>query len=235
MALSCLCVPSALAAPTVDSILEKHIEAIGGKSALEKIKTRSMKVKLESEMLGNSEGEVLAKAPNKQRTRIEIANSGTLCEGFDGTTAWAKSPWEGLRTKSGDELAKTKRDAVFHRELEAKKTYPDLAFKGTEKTGDEDAFVLESKPSPTSKERFFFSAKTGLLVRQESQFEGPQGQVNVISTPQAYKVFDGIKYPTELKLKFSAGGQNLEFTLQVLEVKHNMELPDAKFSKESAT
>lgn len=232
---SWLAAASVFAAPTVDSILDKHIEAIGGKAALAKLKSRTMKVKMESEALGSSEGEILAKAPNKQRTRIELANSGTLYEGFDGAVAWGKSPWEGLRIKAGDELAKTKRDAIFQRELDAKKIYPDLAFKGTEKIGEEEALVLESKPTHTSKERFFFSAKTSLLIRQESQFEGPQGQVSVVSLPQAYKSFDGIMYPTEVKLKFAAGGQNFEFTLRVLEIKHNVELSDDKFAKDSAT
>ena len=148
--------------------------------------------------------------------------------------AWAKTPWEGLREKAGDELAKVKRDAEFHRELKLKSIYPDLAYKGTEKEGQEEVYVLESKPSASSKERFYLSTKTGLVVRQDSQFEGPQGQVVVSLLAQDYKAFDGIQYPTQLKLKVSAGGQDFEFTMKILEVKHNVTIEDSKFAKPSA-
>ena len=220
--------------PSVDSILAKHIEGMGGKAALEKVNSRVLKFKMESETMGSSEGEIFAKAPNKQRSQIELSTAGTINEGFDGSVAWAQSPWEPLHEKTGDELAKTKRDAEFHRDLKLKSIYPDLAYKGTEKAGEEEVYVLESKPSASSKERFCMSTKTGLLVRQESQFEGAQGQVVLSLVPQDYKAFDGIKYPTLLKLKISAGGQDFEFNMKVLEVKHNVTIEDAKFAKPSA-
>lgn len=225
---------SAADAPTVDSILAKHVEGIGGKAALEKVNSRVLKFKMESETMGPSEGEIFAKAPNKQRSQIELNGSGTINEGFDGSVAWAQSPWEALREKTGDELAKTKRDAEFHRDLKLKFIYPDLAYKGTEKVGDEEVYVLESKPSASSKERFCLSTKTGLLVRQESQFEGAQGQVALRLEPQDYKPFDGIKYPTLLKLKISTGGQSFELNMKILEVKHNVTIEDTKFAKPPA-
>lgn len=137
-------------APTVDSILAKHIEAIGGKEALEKLHSRHVQFKVESDTTGNSEGEVFAQVPDRQRSHVELGTAGVIDEGFDGTVAWAKNPWQGLRLKTGDELAKVKRDAQFHRELRYKSLYPDLAYKATEKVGDEEAWVLESKPSRRS-------------------------------------------------------------------------------------
>ena len=220
--------------PTVDSILAKHIEGMGGKAALEKVNSRVLKFKMESETIGSSDGQIFAKAPNKQRSQIELSNSGTINEGFDGSIAWAQSPWEPLHEKTGDELAKTKRDAEFHRDLKLKSIYPDLAYKGTEKEGEEEVYVLETKPSASSKERFCLSTKTGLLVREDSQFEGPQGQVALTMLAQDYKAFDGIKYPTQMKLKVSVGGQSFEFSMKVVEVKHNVTIEDTKFAKPSA-
>ena len=57
--------PAAAAdAPTVDSILAKHIEAVGGKKAMEKVHSRRVQFRMESEAMGNSEGEVFAQVPS---------------------------------------------------------------------------------------------------------------------------------------------------------------------------
>jgi zinc protease len=219
---------------SVESIINKHIAAMGGKAALEKVNSRTMKFKMESDLMGPSEGQIFAQAPNKQRTQIDIAGTGSINEGFDGAVAWAKTPWDNLRVKAGEELAKVKRDAEFHRELKLKTLYPDLAFKGTEKVGNEEAYVLESKPSATSKERFSFSTKSGLLIRQESQFEGPQGAMNIQVLAQDYKPFEGIQYPTHLKMKVNAAGQSFEFTMKVTEISQNVKIEAEKFAKPAA-
>jgi outer membrane lipoprotein-sorting protein len=186
---------------------------------------------VESESMGTSEGEAFSKTPDRQRTHIDFAGAGSLDEGFDGTVAWAKNPWQGLRVKSGDELAKVKRDARFNRELNFKSIYPDLAYKGTEKVGDEETWLLESKPTATSKEKFWFSTKTGLLLRQEAQYEATEGTVTVNNLVQEYKTFDGLKYPGAIKMKITSGGQDLAFTLKFSDVKYNVEIDSAKFTK----
>src|SRR5262249_24660731 len=150
--------------------------------------------------------------PDRQRSHIDLGAGGVIDEGFDGTVAWVKNPWQGLRVKNGDELAKVKRDARFHRELNFKSAYPDLAYKGIEKVGDEESSLLQSKPTPTSKEKFWFSTKTALLLRQESQYEGADGPVTINALPLDYKTFDNLKFPGALKLKLSTGSQEFGFT-----------------------
>jgi len=226
-----LTLPAAADAPTVDSILAKHIEAVGGKEAIEKVHSRRVQFKTESETMGSGEGEIFAQTPDRQRSHIDLGTTGVIDEGFDGTVAWAKNPWQGLRLKTGDELAKVKRDAQFHRELNYKKIYPDLAYKGVERVGDEEAWLLESKPTTSSKEKFWFSTKTALLLRQESQYEGPDGLLDIDAFAHDYKTFDGLKFPGALKMKISAGGQGFEFRLKFLDVKLNVEIDSAKFAK----
>ncbi|HKS36338.1 MAG TPA: hypothetical protein VJW76_04045 [Verrucomicrobiae bacterium] len=216
-------------APTVDSILDKFVEVSGGKSALEKIKSRTIKGELE--MLGSTSDWVMsAKAPNKQFSEFNNPAFGAVVEGFDGTVAWSRNQG-GVRVKEGEELAKLKRDADFYRDLNLKTLYPDLAYKGTDKVDGEEVRALESKPSASSKERFSFSTKSGLLVLQESEFEGPQGKLSVRVRVDDYRVVDGIKYPHSLKFRIDAGGQEFEFGIKVKEVKHNVSLEDAKFAK----
>ena len=52
-------------AQSVDEILDKYVQAVGGKAAIEKVTTRVMKGKLENPDEGPSPTEIYAKAPNK--------------------------------------------------------------------------------------------------------------------------------------------------------------------------
>ena len=215
--------------PGVDSILDKFVEASGGKSAMEKIKSRTIKGDLD--LMGSTADWMLeAKAPNKQFSGFNNSILGVVADGFDGTVAWSKNQ-SGVRVKEGEELAKTKRDADFYRYLNLKKLYPDLAYKGTDAVDGEEVHVLESKPSPSSRERFSFSAKSSLLIRQESEFEGPQGKLGLSVRLDDFRAVDGIKYAHRLKFKIGAGDQELEFAIKVKEVKHNLVIEDAKFTK----
>jgi len=215
--------------PSVDSILDKFIEAFGGKAAMEKIKSRTIKGDLE--LMGSTSDWVLeAKAPNKQFSGFDNPTLGTVADGFDGTIAWSKNQ-SGVRVKEGEELAKTKRDSEFYRYLNLRKQYPDLGYKGTDKVDGEEVHILESKPSASSTERFSFSTKSNLLIRQESEFEGPQGKVGVTVRLTDFRPVDGIKYAHSLKFRIRAGEQELEFAIKVKEVKHNEAIVDAKFSK----
>src|SRR5207245_4527818 len=115
--------------------------------------------------------------------------------------------------------------------LNLKKLYPDLAYKGTDKVDGAEARVLESRPSSTSKERFSFNANSGLLVRQESELEGPQGKLIASVRLDDFRAVEGVKYPFDLKFKINSGGQDFEFAIKVKEVKHNVTIEEAKFAK----
>jgi len=45
---------------------------------------------------------------------------------------------------------------------------------------------------------------------------------------------DGVKVPQTLKYQFGQGGNTIEFTIKIVDVKHNVEVPDSKFAKPSA-
>ena len=215
--------------PSVDTILDKFVEACGGRSAMEKIKSRTIRGELD--LMGSTTDWVLeAKAPNKQFSGFDNPALGAVADGFDGTVAWSKNQ-SGVRVKEGEELAKAKRDSEFYRYLNLKKLYPNLGYKGTDKVDGEDVHVLESKPSATTKETFSFSAKSNLLIRQESEFEGPQGKIGVTVRLTDFRPVDGIQYAHSLKFKIRAAEQELEFAIKVKEVKHDVAIEDAKFSK----
>jgi hypothetical protein len=215
--------------PSVDSILDKFVAACGGKSAIEKVKSRTIRGELD--LMGSTTDWLLeAKAPNKQLSGFNNPALGDVADGFDGTVAWSKNQ-SGVRVKEGEELAKTKRDAEFYRYLKLKQLYPNLSYKGTDKVDGEEVHVLECKPSASARETFSFSTKSNLLIRQESEFEGPQGKIGVTVRLMDFRPVDGIQYAHSLKFKIRAAEQEIDFAIKVKEVKHDATIEDAKFSK----
>jgi zinc protease len=218
-------------AATVDAILKKYVTAIGGKDAFDKVESRHIKADLE---FGGSTAEWTseAKAPNKRATRVDLPGIGLFEDGFDGTTAWTKSQ-AGVQTKQGDELALAKLDAELRRDVRFKELYPNLESKGTEMFNGEQVEVLEAKPTATSRARFSFSAKTGLLVRQQADYKNNDGNPITVETEFSdHRAVEGIKYPHAQKVSVLADGQPLfDFTLKLKEIKHNSKIDDSMFKK----
>jgi hypothetical protein len=219
------------ALPTVDDILAKHVNAVGGKEAIEKITSRSMKGSFDLEAFGvaGAPVEMLTKAPNKSAMKIDVTGFGVVNRVFDGATGWDSNPMTGLRELSGVELAQMKRGSDFYQHLNYKKLYTKMEVKGKEKVGSYETYVIEAMPAEGSPEKLYFDVNTGLLVRQDGEADGPQGKMPLEIYMEDYKVVDGVKIAHTVKQVNPAMTIVIKFT----EVKNNVEIDDAKFNKPS--
>jgi len=220
--------PAAL--PTVDEILDKYVKAIGGKEAIEKIKSRTAKGSFEIEAMNmNGTIEMFAKAPNKNATKIDLPGVGVVNDVYDGSKGWDSNPMTGLRELTGAELAAMKRRADFHSEIHFKQQYPKMEVKGKEKVGSSEAYVIEATPDEGAPEKLYFDVNTGLIVRHDLEVEGPQGKMATEVYTDDYKVVDGVKIPHTLKQVNPMFAMTMKFT----EIKTNVEIDEAKFNKPS--
>lgn len=222
--------PTTDALPTVDQIIEKHVQALGGKAAIEKITSRTVKGTIDIPAMGISgTTQSYAKAPNKFGVTSSISGIGDFLQGFDGTTAWEQNPMAGFRVLSGAELALIKRDAEFHGDLKFKQLYPKAVVKGKQKLGDRDVYLIEATPAEGGPEQLYYDVQTGLLARRDFVLDSPQGQIPTETYMEDYKDVDGVKVPFTIRQNNSA----VSFTIKVTEVKHNVPVDDAKFNKPS--
>src|SRR5438128_3428429 len=85
-------------AQTADDIVEKHLAALGGRAAMGKLKSRSLKGTITvSSPVGDLSGniEILNQEPNKMRTLIQLDLTGiglgkvVQDQRFDGTAGYA--------------------------------------------------------------------------------------------------------------------------------------------------
>ncbi len=217
--------------PSVDAILEKLIEASGGRTALEEITSRTYKGTFEMPSMGSSgTWERFEKPPNKSLNVVQVEGFGTVMQGCDGTTAWDDNPMVGLVERSGTALEDAKRDSEFNRELRMKEIYKDLVVVRREAVGPRTAFVVEATPPQGAVEKLYFDTETGLLLRTDAEREGPQGPVNATMYLEDYRDVDGLKFPHTLRQEMG----EFAFVLKITEIKLNAEIDDAKFKKPAA-
>ena len=221
---------TAAAMPSIDEVLTKYVKAIGGKEAHQKLTSRTAKGTFEIPAMGiSAAAELFAKAPNKSLTVIDVPGYGVVQEGFDGTVAWAMEPQNGLREKAGAELAATKRDEDFYRDLHFKELYPKLEIAGKESIGDREAYGMKATAADGTVDKFYFDTQSGLLVRADIERETPQGKLPIQTFFEDYKEVDGVKIPFTVRQSTAA----FSFVVKLTEVKHNVEISDAKFAKPS--
>ena len=219
------------ALPSVDQILDKYVQAMGGKAAIEKQTSRVSKGTFEIAAFGaTGTAEIFEKAPNKTASVVNVAGFGVVQEGFDGKAGWAVDPQNGARDKTGAELASAKLDAEFLKPVKIKQLYPKIVVKGKDKVGEKEVYVLEATPVESSVETWYFDTQTGLILRQDMEREGPQGKQAVQSFLDDYRDVDGIKIPFKLRQVTSA----FTIDIKIEEVKHNVPIDDAKFNKPAA-
>ncbi len=218
------------ASPTVDQILEKYIKALGGKEAVEKITSRVAKGNFEMEQLGEgSTTEIYAKAPDKEYT-VTTTPMGDFKRGYNGTVGWQDNPQVGLADLTGGQLADMKRGSDFYRDIKLKELYPKQTLKGKEVVNGKDTYVVELTPTEGSAETWYFDADSGLVVRVQSQMEGPNGIMDVDTTLDDYRDVDGVKFPFTIHQSFG----DFAFTIKLTDVKQNVPIDDAKFDKPAA-
>jgi hypothetical protein len=120
-------------APTIEQIIDKYVQAIGGKTAVEKINSRIMKGSLITSG-GSAPIEVFEKAPNKFLVIIDSPVSGLSQNGYNGSVAWSKNPQRGLREMSGPEVENFKREYDLHKETKLQEFYSKMTVKGKSKS-----------------------------------------------------------------------------------------------------
>ncbi len=214
--------------PTVDQVLDKYVEALGGKAALEKATSRVSKGSFElPEMGASGTVTVYAKAPDKTAVVVDIPSFGVIKQAFDGTVSWEDNPMSGLTEKSGAALATAKREASFRRELELKTQYKQWEIKGKQKLGDQDVYVMVATPDQGAVETWYFDAATGLLARVDAEREGPQGTALIQASFKDYRDVEGVKIPFRIEQVMPG----MTIITKMDEVKQNVDIPDSQFAK----
>ena len=215
--------------PTVDEILDRYVQALGGAQAFQKVTSRIAK----GSRIG-ADGvlvpeDVYQKAPNKILT-VTTYPDVAFSTGFNGIAGWGSSSKEGQRDLPAPVLAQLKSDSDLYKEIRTKDLYRKLVLAGKSMIGDAEVYVIDATPRTGSSEKLFFDARTGLLLRRYMESETVLGMFPLQTDYEDYREVDGIKQP--FLIRWSMPGRS--WGRKIVEMKQNVDIDDARFNPPSS-
>jgi hypothetical protein len=215
--------------PSMSAIIDRYLQAIGGESAIEGMKTRVLRgietttnrmtapVTMPIEIYQTSENKLLVNRGD---------SGGSSSRGFDGLRGWIRDS-KGLRDMDEKELAVVSRDADFYSYLKLKRTYPQMRVLAKERIGGRDTYVVGATARDDRRERLFFDAKSGLLIRKYISFKTAFGSIPEVTDFDDYREVNGIKLPFTIKWSRAPFGIVRRFA----EIRLNANVDGAKFQR----
>ena len=214
--------------PSADDIINKYITAIGGQAAVDKIKTRVMKGTITTANGQTLTYEIVQAAPDRAYESF-MAQRGAMERAVSGNTGWEKNP-QGVHDLTGGQLADLKMSLQLFRNLKLKEQYTSLRLGRKDKIGDREVYVITGATADKKRERLFFDAETGLLLRRISYTETMIGIIPEQTDFDDYRDVDGVKLPFIIKLSPVDVG-NPGSTRTFTEIKLNVPVDESKFNK----
>lgn len=218
--------PAAGTQLAADDILAKYVAAIGGQAGIDKLKTRVMKGTYAGANGMTMTYEVDQAAPDKFYVSYGSPR-GTMERGFNGTTGWEKNP-VGVREIDGQQLADLKRAFQLFADVKLKEQFTRMNV-GRDKIDGRDVYVIRAATANKRRERLFFDAETGLLLRRIGVTETPIGVIPEEIDFEDYRDVDGVKIPFTVRVLAVDSFSNA--TRKFTEIKLNVPVDDAKFNK----
>jgi hypothetical protein len=211
--------------PDPDAIISKFVEAVGGSSAISKLRSRELKGSI---TLGGRSlpAEILSKEPNKQLTVVHLPNGDNLTA-YDGGTGWTAGPNRPVYDIAEAEVASARVETDLHLALDFNRLFSELKSTAAEKVGDREAYVLSAMNSGELVSKFYFDKESGLLIRILRFTRSPLGLNPTQIDYSDYRVQDGIKIPFQQ----TTSRPNSRVVIQFQEAKFNVPLEDAKFTR----
>jgi hypothetical protein len=206
--------PAADALPDAREIINRHIQAVGGREAI--LAHKSMHALGTFSVAASGVAGTFeifgATAPDRVVFKTTVTGIGEIAEGFDGSHAWAVSPMTGPMLKVGTELTQAKLDADFYSELRDPKKYP--IAKTIEKADfDGRPCYKVSVTRVDGIEDFdYYDVATGLRAGTINTRESPMGKMTITSSEGGYKKFGNLTQATVHTQKVSGIEQTITLT-----------------------
>ena len=219
-------------APSVDAVLDRYIDAVGGAAQLNGLTT----IIAEGTYSGFDDFDeypvqVFAKAPN-QRTTILHSQYGDVTTAFDGQSGWQASPIETKPTPvialTGGNLEGAALEAELSFPGQIRQVLTDWIAGPLTVIGDREVRIVQGRKASGTPIKLYFDVESGLLVRLvRYSSDSPVGRVPTQVDFEDYRDVSGIQFP----FKWTSTWTNGRTIYQLTNVQINPTIPAARFAR----
>ena len=218
--------PDAPSAFTLDTLLQKHLEALGGKDAVSAIQN----TKMTSDVLtGGIHGTIVSiyAAPDREyeEDKLGILN---ILQGYDGKAAWQRDTNGNVRSLAGEELKDLRVQLFFDTNsyvipgrIPGKMTLRPQTEAGT------GNYIVDALPEGGKETTLFFDPKTWLIVKEQHLDDN----VPVTTSFGDYRTVDGVRFPFQQVT--TNGTARYDIVGTVRKIENNVPLLPALFAPPS--
>jgi hypothetical protein len=183
--------------PSARSIIDKHLAAIGGKTAVQSHSSTKATGTFSVASAGMTGSlEVVAAKPDKTMVKISIPGVGEIVEGFNGTHGWTLSAMTGPMLLQGKQLEEKRFDAAYYGELHDDARYESMTTIEQTEFDGRPCYKLRLVRKGGGEDFEFYDVKTGLKAGRIATRETPMGTVTGTSVESDYKKFGNLLHPT---------------------------------------
>jgi len=207
------------AVPTLDKILERYIQALGGRAAIEKLTTRIGTGRFVDDLSWKDPPvqtyplKAYAKIPDKWITIMKLSK-GTEQSGFDGTIGWKQNPdriEHDSRKKSSWLGFLLNPQGALH----IQDYFPEMVLEAKLIIKGRAAYTVKTFSPDGAQNMLYFDAENSLL-----------NQFGSLWKLQEYREVDGVKFP----FRISTGRKGGESYFAFDKIEHNVPIDDKKFA-----
>ena len=203
--------------PSAQEVIERHIEAVGGRAAIQGHSSMHMTGAVEFLGQGLVGTVSIYTAPDRTLASLIFADVGLESHvGYAAGVGWSKDSMTGERLLQGTELQQLVDDADFYADLHEASKFSSMEITEMVEFAGRASYKLELV-YPSGREVLeYFDVESGRLAGVEGVQETIMGSLNVVTTVGAYEQFGDVMMPTIIVEELGAG-QKVQTTVQSVE------------------
>ena len=208
---------------TVDQVLDKYLQALGGRDALAKLSSR-VRTGTVANRAGQSSPLTIEETAAGQ-VRVTVASATPVARASDGSSGWTQS---GDRARALDrvESLNAAMQADMALGLKIREAYSALAVRAYDRVNGKAVVALEGRRAGGTTETLYFDRASGLLVRRAARLATPMGPLPAQVDYDDYRAVEGVLTPFEVRVTDWESVSVERFT----GVTHNQGIDPARFT-----
>lgn len=185
--------------PSVDLIMAKYVQAIGGADAWKSVKSYRSAGTFAMPAMGMEASIVMMGNGDDLRVSVDIPGAGAQLQGVNGDVVWEYSTMAGPRIMEGKEAAASRRQADLLWFLDWKRQYASGTCTAIEPAGGVPCYRIEFVTPEGTAETHFYEVESGLGRQVAMTVTHQMGEIPMTMTIENYGDYEGLKFPATMK------------------------------------